>query len=227
MKKLISCLLLSLWYSTVFAESSNILATNKLYIPDGFDTNDIVEFSISGTLPDTCHRVPSYNVNLSGNEILITADINYVSLPDGCRKMAIPFLKTLTVGFLKHGHYSVKFRDQKLNLEIKEAQGSLQDDYLYGNVSSILEDPDSRILKLVGTNPINCLVFDKLESEIQDSVIVLKPKFIEQGICLDKPTAFSIDFEVPFLDHNPRGMLIHVRVMGGRSISHLFQNKNL
>ncbi len=207
-----------------YSASNPSLKSNKLYVPDGYDTNDLVELTMTGTLPDTCHRVPSYSFNLNENTFLVTAELNYIDLPEGCRKMAIPFLKTINLGFLKSGNYEIKFQDQKISLVVKEAKGSLQDDYLYGNVTNIIEDVDSRVLKLIGTNPINCLSFEKLESEIQDNLIVLRPKFVEQGVCEEKPTSFSLDYEVPFLENKARGILIHVRVMGGRSLSHLFQN---
>jgi hypothetical protein len=207
------------------AQTRDPLSSNRLYVPQGYDTNDVVELTITGTLPDTCHRVPIYQLERSADTLSITAEPLVVDLPEGCREMAIPFQKTITLGILPSGDYTVEFLNQKLPLTITEARGALQDDYLYGNVTNILEDTDSRILKLYGTNPIDCLEFDKLESEIQNSVIVLKPKFKELGVCKNKLENFEITYEVPYLENHPRGLLIHVRVMGGRSLSHLFQNK--
>ncbi len=206
------------------------LMTGKLYIPNGFDTNDLVEITVAGTLPDSCHRLPTYEVTKVNNQFNIHLYAYYVEMPEGCRKMALPYVETISLGMLKAGKYKVSLNEsqnpkENLPLSVKEAVGALQDDFHYGNVMNIIEDPETREIELIGTNPVDCMQFDKLEAEVQGSVIVLRPKFLEQGVCGEKPTQFRLKYEVPFLPTHPRGLLLHVRVMGGRSLNHLFQNR--
>ncbi|MFP5387135.1 MAG: hypothetical protein ACLGHN_13735 [Bacteriovoracia bacterium] len=215
--------------STAFAVNKVPLLNGKLYIPVGYDTNDPVEVTVLGSLPDSCHRSPTYEVERSGRNINIYLYAYYVPEDRGCRKISVPYQETINLGFFQEGNYLVQLKSSrvisKAPLKIKTATSSLQDDFQYGNVMNILEDEDSRVIKLVGTNPTNCLIFDKLVTEIQNDVIVLRPRFREEGICEEEPTEFSINYEVPFLARHPRGVLLHVRVMGGRSFNYLFRNR--
>lgn len=200
----------------------------KVYVPEGYDTNDLVEVFISGSLPDTCHRNPTYEIVREGNAFNIYLYAYYVPAPEGCRDISIPYFETVSLGMLQEGNYQVSVNREhgaRTELKVKEAQNQLQDDYFYGNVMNIVEEQDSRTVELLGTNPVDCLKFEKLVAEVQDKVIVLRPQFREEGVCQERPTHFSVKYEVPYLPEHPKGMLIHVRVMGGRSLNHLFQNR--
>lgn len=204
------------------------LIKGKVYVPEGYDTNDLVEVFVSGSLPDTCHRNPTYEIVREGNTFNIFLYAYYVPVPEGCRDISIPYFETISLGMMQEGKYQVGVNKEQgagSELKVKEAQNQLQDDYFYGNVMNIVEEQDSRTVELLGTNPVDCLKFEKLSVEIQDKVIVLRPQFREEGVCQENPTHFSVKYEVPYLHDHPKGMLIHVRVMGGRSLNHLFQNR--
>lgn len=205
------------------------LISGKLYIPQGYDTNDLVEVTVQGSLPNSCYRSPTYEVTKSGNTFKIKLFAYYIKESKGCKNFSIPYQETINLGLFPQGTYSIELIGQELitkgNIKIKEAKSSLQDDFQYGNIMNVIEDEDSRMVELVGTNPTNCLSFEKLEQEIQKDVIVLRPHFKEQGLCDNEPTEFSIKYEVPYLENNGRGVLLHVRVMGGRSFNYLFKNK--
>jgi hypothetical protein len=62
-------------------------------------------------------------------------------------------------------------------------------------------------------------------ADIQDSMIVLRPKFKEVGPCENKSTPFKIKYSVPYLESAEKGVLLHVRVMNGRSYNYLYQNR--
>jgi hypothetical protein len=205
------------------------LSNVQVYVPNGNDSNDLVQVSVAGSLPDTCHHNPSFEVLKNGNTFTIKTFSYFTALDDGCRKIAIPFLETVNLGILKKGDYLIKTTRSSMKksakLMIKEAEVSLQDEFFYGNVTNIFEDPEDREIHLVGVNPTNCLKFDSLDAEIQEAVIVLRPKFVENGNCEEVPTHFELTYQVPRLPTHPRGLLLHVRAMGGKSISLLFQNK--
>jgi len=88
-----------------------------------------------------------------------------------------------------------------------------------------MSNDSNREIELVGVNPVNCLEFDKVISEVQNSMIVIKPQFKEVGACENKQTSFKIKYKVPYLPNQPKAILLHVRVMNGRSYSYLYQNR--
>jgi hypothetical protein len=223
-------LLISFATLNSWAMSRVPMTTGKLYIPEGFDTNDVVEVTVAGRLPDLCYRNPSYEVHREGNTFTISLFAYYVPTPEGCRALSLPYKETISLGVLSAGTYEVKLKRFRLTADsgrvrVKEASSSLQDEFMYGNVMGIREDEAGRGIELIGTNPVNCLKFEKLVASIQKSVIVLRPRFREEGVCKEHPTPFSIKYEVPYLKAHPKGMLLHVRVMDGRSYNYLYQNK--
>jgi hypothetical protein len=205
------------------------LLSGRLYIPSGYDSNDLVEVTLIGSLPDSCHRNPTYEITREGKTFVIGLYAYYVPEERGCRKVSIPYQETINLGLLAAGSYKVQLRGTKVISEgvvrVTEASSALQDDFHYGNVMNVIENDYSRSIELVGTNPSACLVFEKLEIEIQKDIIVLKPQFEEVGVCKNGPTEFAIRYDVPHLPNHPRGVLIHVRVMGGRSFNYLFKSK--
>lgn len=221
-------LLLSVFTLNAWSMSKVQLMSGRLYIPEGYDTNDMVEVTVIASLPDTCHRNPTYEVVRNDKTFNISLHAHYVA-DNNCKKISIPYQANINLGLLEAGTYNVQLRGASKNtnskLSIIEARSALQDDFKYGNVMNILEDEDSREIELSGINPSKCLVFEQLETEIQKDVIVIRPHFREEGVCKDEPSPFTIKYEVPFLRNQSRGILLHVRIMGGRSLSYLFKNK--
>lgn len=216
--------------SSLWAMEKVPLLNGRIYIPDGFDDNDLIEIAVSGRLPDLCHRNPTYEITRQGNEFKVNLYAYFIPRPEGCKKVSVPYLDTISLGILPKGNYVVALQSisgpqNKIQFHVEGAKSSLQDDFLYGNVMGIVENDNNRLVELIGTNPVNCLEFRKLESEIQGGVIVLRPQFEEIGQCEDRPTPFSIRYEVPYMEGQPRGVLLHVRVMNGRSYNYLYQNR--
>jgi hypothetical protein len=219
-------LLAMLLSSTVFAYEK-VKINGQLYLAEGFDDNDLVEVVVVGKLPNTCYRNPTYEIERNNNQYAVRLFAHYVPLPEGCRDVAIAYTETITFGMMYAGQYDLslvnKRETQNKKLEIKAASTYLVDDFLYGNVSGIIENETNREVELVGVNPVSCLVFDKMTSEVQDSMIILRPLFKEVGRCVNKSTPFKIKYQVPYAN-NVQGLLLHVRVMDGRSYNYLYQN---
>jgi hypothetical protein len=205
------------------------LFSGKLYIPKGFDTNDLVEITVQGSLPNSCYRSPTYEISRVGSTFKIHLYAYYVNETKACKHFSIPYQEVINLGILPIGTYPIELRGQELmsqgKIKIEEAISELQDDFQYGNIMSIIEDEDSRIIELVGTNPTNCLFFKQMDQEAQKDVLVLRPQFKAKGTCKNEPTNFNIKYKVPYLGNSSRGILLHVRVMGGRSLNYLFKNK--
>lgn len=228
MKSILMVLLLC--SSTAFASFEKVKINGKMYVAQGFDDNDLVEVTVVGSLPDSCHRNPTFEIERKeNNQYFIRLYAHYVPNPEGCRQISMPYQETINFGMMYAGEYSLSLinkRDtEKKTLTVNPASTYLMDEFLYGNVKGVVENDANREIELIGVNPVNCLVFEKMESDIQDSMIILRPHFKESGVCKNKPTAFKIKYQVPHLPNAPKGILLHVRVMNGRSYTYLFQNK--
>lgn len=227
MKSIIMALLLC--SSTAFA-FEKVKINGKLYVAQGFDDNDLVEVTIVGSLPDSCHRNPTFEIDRKGNnEYIIRLYAHLVPNPEGCRKVSMPYQETINFGMMYQGEYSIslvnKKNTEKKTLTINPASTYLVDEFLYGNVNGVVENDANREIELIGINPVDCLVFEKMDADIQNSMIILRPHFKEAGVCKNIPTPFKITYQVPHLPDAPKGILLHVRVMNGRSYTYLYQNK--
>lgn len=224
-----SILLALVLYSFSAMAYDKVKINGKLYVADGFDDNDLVEITVVGSLSNSCYRNPTFEIERNKSKYNIRLFAHYVPSTEGCREVSMAYAETINFGTMYAGQYDISLVNKKntesKNLFIKPASSSLVDEFLYGNVRGVSEEEASRIVELTGVNPVNCLVFDKLESEIQDSMIILRPKFKEVGQCKNKPTPFKIKYEVPYLSNQPKGILLHVRVMNGRSFTYLYQNR--
>jgi hypothetical protein len=210
---------------TAMANPMRPLSKGKLLAPKGFDSNDPVEVVISGTLPDLCHRNPSYEIVREGQTFLIQLSAYYVP-GENCERLSLPFMQRVNLGMLPAGTYEVKLMDFKktvsrLSVKVTEASSSLQDNFNYGNVMGLREIREQGRIELIGTNPIDCLEFEYLETKVQSNVIVFLPHFREAGECHAVPKSFSIFYELPpSLD--TKELLFHVRVMDGRSFNYIY-----
>ena len=214
--------------STAFAfEKTKI--NGKIYIAHGFDNNDLVEVTVVGTLPNSCHRNPFFEIERKNNDYAIRLYAYYAPVKEGCRQVSMAYTETINFGMMEKGKYSVKLVNKKetLNkkLDVRPSTSELVDEFLYGNVTGISEEEEGREIELVGVNPVSCLVYDKMYADVQDGMIVLRPKFKEIGPCENKSIPFKIKYNVPYLESAEKGVLLHVRVMNGRSYNYLYQNR--
>jgi hypothetical protein len=201
----------------------------KIYVANGFDDNDLVELTVVGSLPNSCYKNPFYEIEVKDNKYLIKLFAHYIPTFRGCREVAMAYTETINFGMMHSGKYEILIDNKKnpetKNLVINTASSHVVDEFLYGNVSGVVENDTSREIELIGANPVDCLVFDKMLSEVQDSMIVLRPLFKEVGVCENKSKPFKINYTVPYVENQPQGIMIHVRVMNGRSFNYLYQNR--
>ncbi len=211
----------------VFAGEKNPILDGKLFVPQGFDTNDPAEVVISGKLPDLCHRNPSFEIERVGSIFNIYLYAYYVPL-ERCRKISVPYMEKVSLGVLPAGNYQVRLMDFRTPistelLKIEVAPSLLQDNFNYGNVMGIRTLANSRQIELIGTNPVNCMKFENVETRIQGNVVVVLPHFKIVGRCKEVPTTFSIVYNLPVIPRH-KDTLLHVRVMDGRSYNYILKN---
>ncbi len=115
--------------------------------------------------------------------------------------------------------------DQKLVLKVSKAVSTLQDDVMYANVTNVIEEDEGRTVWLIGTHPATCIVEQPVElKKSGDSVWVVLPKVTLEGDCIEESRPFKIAVEIPYDASMKRGVMLHVRVMDGRSLNLLYQN---
>lgn len=195
----------------------------KIYAPEGFDSNDHVEVLISAKLPSLCYKNPYVGAIKEGNVIKVKLFAYYYN--QECAHVRVPILEKLELGILDKGEYKISSNLSEIDLKIKESTSAAIDDNIYANVEYIEQNDADRVIKLVGENP-NCLKLKEISysSNGKDTIAILPVMEMTTDLCDDGMKHFSYEFEVPS-DLPAKGLLLHVRSMNGKSVNTLFQNK--
>ena len=78
----------------------------RVYAPEIFESGEMVEISISGYLPNLCHKRPLVAASIEPGTIRVSVTSLYYSENNPfCPEMATPFLETLALGQLEPGQY--------------------------------------------------------------------------------------------------------------------------
>ena len=210
----------------VFAGEKNPILDGKLFVPQGFDTNDPAEVIILGKLPDSCHRNPYFEVEREGSVFNIYIYAYFVPL-ERCLKVSVPYMEKVSLGVLPSGNYQVRLMDFRTPistelLKIEVAPSLLQDNFNYGNVMGIRTLANRRQIEFLGTNPVDCMKFKRVETRIQENIVVVLPHFEIVGRCKEVPTTFSFVYDLPVMPGH-KETLLHVRVMDGRSYNYILK----
>lgn len=220
MKRFLLLALLSLSAQAVETELTGF----KLYVPEGFDDNDTIEVIAVGSMPDNCHQAPKAKIEHGQNGFTISMSATVIERKD-CRKISIPYQEKISLGTLVAGSYEVRTSTQKLPLKVVKAISTLQDDVMYANVTNIIEEDEGRTVWLIGSHPATCVQEQPVElKKSGDSVWVILPKVTLEGDCIEESRPFKIAVEIPYDASMKRGVMLHVRVMDGRSLNLLYQN---
>lgn len=196
----------------------------KIYAPEGFDDNDTIELVAIGSLPDTCHQAPKPKIEQGPNGFLVSMNAKFTDRKD-CKKISIPYQEKINLGTLPAGSYVVRSNLQAVDLKVGKAATNVTDDVMYANVTAIIEEEEGRRVWLIGNHPATCVVEQAVElKKSGDSVWVILPKVTLEGECVEESRPFRIAIDVPYDETMKRGVLLHVRVMDGRSMNLFFQN---
>ena len=205
---------------------------DHVYSPAGFDSNDNSEVVITGFLPNLCYKAPKANVAINNGKISVEVKALRTATLGFCAQVIVPYIEYINIGVLNKGNYPITVNEKthwekKSNLFVSDAINNTIDDVIYANVEEVVKaEVGSRKIALKGSNPSDC--FELKEIKILDNGVdtysVLPVMKQVSTICPKKPTPFSYEFEVPEkLDADK--VLLHVRVMDGRSVNAFFNNK--
>jgi hypothetical protein len=208
-----------------------LVPVDHIYSPKGFDSNDNSEVVISGYLPNLCHKSPSTEVKVIGNQIEITVKaLFYEPNNPFCPEVIVPFIQAVNVGLLDKGLYQIRVNgqtpyEQNSQLTVAEATSSSVDDYVYANVDWIDKGAGGRTVYLKGYNPSDCFVFDRIEiTDNGKDTYSIQPKMKQvTDFCPMKMVPFALEMEVPAALTSKK-VLLHVRSMNGNSVNSLFPN---
>ncbi len=150
-----------------------------------------------------------------------------------CAQVIVPFIETINLGVLDKGKYLLAVNEnsdweKKSLLEISEATSNSIDEVIYANVEEVVKTEEGRKVLLKGYNTSDC--FELQEIAIKDNgsdTYSVLPKMKQvRSFCAKKMVPFTYEFDVPEKLKADR-VLLHVRVMNGKSLNALFNNKPL
>ena len=214
------------------APVKRIIPVSNIYSPEGFDSNDNVEIILEGFLPNLCYKSPSHSIEIDKDVINIKVEaLVHDNEGIACAEMIVPFLEKVEVGVMDKGNYKILVNGESPwkkegSIKVNESISDAIDDSVYANVNYIEKDDDSRIVKLKGYNPSDCFVLDKIDvvDNKKDVYSVLPQMKQISDFCPMKMIPFEYEMEVPKSLKQDQ-VLLHVRVMDGKSVNSLFNNR--
>ncbi len=218
--KLIFVLLALLLSISAFAQIERA-PVKHVYVPQGFDANDVIEVIVTGTLPTPCYGRHNTIVKISGRWIQIEVMANRREGQRPCPEMIVPFHEVISVGNLPAGNYNVTVNGILLeSLEVKNVIIPGKDDYLYAAIDRIESVGGSDFI-LHGWRYSNCVVANNIKviSNGKDTFSILPIMQQVSDFCPMKmmPVAFPLRLNLSGL--KTKYPLLHVRTMDGKSFN--------
>ncbi|MCB9094473.1 MAG: hypothetical protein H6621_05320 [Halobacteriovoraceae bacterium] len=241
----LSLLLLSFQsYSQEVRRSTVAVPFTNVFIPYGFDNNDIVEIVVSGILPTLCHQNPRVEIKeRSGDTIKLVVYAEKLNSSDMlCFNSMTPYYLPVELGPLDYGSdgkYKIfieKFFDienrrsldqRGYYLQITKSKGRLQNENLYANVEYVYQ-VGPRTIEISGVHPSTCIdpdieligVPNTLGNVI--SVLPITRKIPGKDCSRQELVPFKIQYEVP-KKLTKSEILIHVRKIDGTSVNFIYR----
>lgn len=225
-KKLSLALILAMAVQSAHFEP---IPAQHVFAPKGFSSNDNVEVVVEGMLPNLCYFGPESKVNVVGKDIEINLQAQRRESSVGCAEMVVPFLSSAQVGLLDKGWYRVMINgEQRSDLYVDEFSSDGMEDEFLANVEDVQFVEGSRIVKLQGQNPSDCLIEERVDVQSNDKdAYMLSAKLKKvSDFCPMKMIPFEMEVEVPN-DIQREQVLLHVRSLNGKSINKLFHNEEI
>lgn len=208
---------------------------DHVFTPAGFDSNDNTEVVVTGFLPNLCYKVPKSSVAVKDGKISVSVKATKSFQGMGfCADVIVPYIEFVNIGVLNKGKYQIAVNEKsnwekKSNISISEASSSSIDDAVYANVDEIVRgDEGTRKISLKGYNPSDCFELKEIviiDNGVDTYSVLPKMKQVKT-FCPKKMIPFTYEFDVPEKLEADK-VLLHVRVMDGRSVNAFFNNKPL
>lgn len=209
------------------ADPTTVVAQiNKVYAPEGFDSNDIVQIVVQGKFPNSCYRAiaPELKIDRETKEIFIKPLA--FQYPGICLMYIVPFEKSIDLGLLQAGTWKIyqgqdKASGEMASVVVKSSKTENPDDYTYTPVTQVTfkQAGETSTFTMTGEFTNNCMSLDKIEVNVQKDVVVLQPiaKISVDPTC--KNGSFPFTGQAVVKDIPGGKFLVHVRSMNGNSIN--------
>ncbi len=202
------------------------LKAEHVFVPKGFDSNDMTEIVVTGWYPNPCYewsrsvihkQTGNVNVQLKA---LVKKGIDTV-----CIDMAVPYMESVKLGAMHEGHSKLWVNEIQTQLEITKANSNSIDDYLYGQVRRVYAESSALVLEI--EHPSDCIVLDRIESMFngKDVCSVLPIMKKVKDTCPRNPQILDYRFEIPEKCFTADKVLFHVRSLEGKAVNFLLKNR--
>ena len=235
--------------STFAAPFVSEVAIEEAFIPEkGYDNNDNIEIVLDGKLPNACFELDNTQVLKDQEKKIIeikqmmkVKDITEC-LPNHQNHQNIPmwpiqYTKSIEIGNLKAGLYTLKFNQGKKVISKKfivtTTVSTGIDNYLYAPVSNafipeLIYATDNVEVILTGILTNTCMNFNgDVEVQKVGNVFIVLPKMSLNNIAQCSSTQIPLQSIVSLGSIKKEGRyLIHIRSTTGRSVNKVFSVKN-
>lgn len=227
MKTIFAVLMFMMMGSMVSAAPVAVQAPIKrVYAPQGFDSNDVVQFVVEGYFPNSCYRPGFVGATVRQNEHVIEVSSQAFRYSGICLEVIIPYDQVITVGTLGPGTYRIVQAGSRAQLSALPIRASISDDpddFMYAPISQALfqeRGGGSGEVLLKGEFPLSCMVFDRIDVAVEPSAIVVQPivKLDPNQTCVKGSYPFQRSVGVRGA---PGRYVLHVRSMNGKAINSL------
>jgi hypothetical protein len=185
---------------------------NKIYIPGGYDSNDLVQIVGEGYFPTSCYRPAPAHVRIDEVKKQIVLGPVAYSYRGTCPQVIVPFQRVIVQGLNIIGE-----------LNIREATTSSADDYPYAPVSQAFfyQKGATKHAIVNGTFTDDCQTLDQIKLTVEADVVVLQPIARIESRTDCKSGAFPFSKLVSADDVPPGRYLFHIRSLNGNAINSL------
>ncbi|MEZ4742370.1 MAG: hypothetical protein R3B45_07980 [Bdellovibrionota bacterium] len=218
-----------------FPPEETLAPVERVFVPSGFDDNDVSEVVVQGVFPNSCYRTwrNGYTIDESSRTITVWVTA-YMHKSLLCAQVMTPYIVPVKLGILKVGSYEVKalgLSGESPSLKIKERTVESPDDFLYAPVegANVESDENGRqYLQIFGRFPLlkrGCLKIEEVvQEDVENDVLVVLPvmKELYGDACNDATDAFNL--KVGLKAHLEGDKLLHVRSINGNSYNRFIQN---
>ena len=178
-----SSLLLVAFGANAFAETDPTkvpVSFNKVYVSEGYDSNDHVQSLGEGVFNNGCYRYAETKMKIDELQKRIYIQPVAYEYSGYCLQVMVPFWRVLDIGILSAGHWEIyqgKNMDKIGQFNIRPALSSEPDDYTYAPISQAFykQTANGNKVLLSGEFTSDCLSIAEVKVNIQSDVLVLQP----------------------------------------------------
>lgn len=201
---------------------------SAIYVPAGFDDNDVVQIVGEGIFRNSCYRPGPANALVDQANYTITLKANAYEYTGICLQVILPFERTIDVGILKDGTYKVMQDGQLMEtFTVAKARSLGPDDYLYAPISQAYFRQEGRASKILlsGNFTNDCMKIDRIQTVVEKKVLVVQPIITTEERPNCKVGSFPFN-AVATIENIPEGRyLLHVRSMNSKAVNNLVDVK--